>query len=57
MKPAAFLLLLLSVLHAEILTVDIAPRSKHAQPSGIRILDQQNLSYKQIGWDFRSCRI
>jgi hypothetical protein len=48
MKLAAFFLLLLSVLHAEIRTVDIVPRSKSGQLPGIRILDQKHLSYKQI---------
>ncbi|MGC9351996.1 MAG: esterase-like activity of phytase family protein, partial [Sulfurovum sp.] len=49
MKLAAFFLLLLSALHAEIRTVDIAPRSESGQLQGIRILDQKYLSYKQIG--------
>jgi len=48
MKLAAFLLLL-SLLHAEIRTVDIAPRSKSDQLPGLKILDQKYLSYKQIG--------
>ncbi|MBN2249515.1 MAG: esterase-like activity of phytase family protein, partial [Campylobacterales bacterium] len=49
MKLAAFFLLLLSVLHAGIRTVDIVPRSKSGQLRGVRILDQKYLSYKQIG--------
>jgi hypothetical protein len=49
MKPAAFFLLLLSVLYAEIRTVDIVPRSESGRLPGIRILDQKYLAYKQIG--------
>ncbi|MDM5272440.1 esterase-like activity of phytase family protein [Sulfurovum sp. zt1-1] len=49
MKLILILFAFFSVLYAEIRSVDITPRFKSDQYSGIKILDQKYLSYKQIG--------